>query len=189
MPKEFQKGDVASKSLRTLDKFCVTALMFASTDKFIMMGMECGTIVIYSVSDINEFKHFRTLEKHHDCAISIMQYSTQETYFASLDRSGLVIIWNGGSLTKICSISVDKSIKFMEWHPFVAEDMVIGTKCPASMYLISVTKKEIVSSYKKTSSAVELTSMVFNKFTGELICNFFLKGLLKSFENYFTFLI
>lgn len=179
MPKEFQKGDVASTSMRTREKYCITSLMFTLSDKFIMMGMKCGSILIYSVTKKNEFIFFRSLEKHHDHAIGIMQYSAQEIYFASLDRSGMVIIWNGGSLTKICSIFVDKAIKYLEWHPFVAGDLIIGTKCPAKLYLVSVTRKEIVSSYKKDNLDVELTSFIFNKFTGELICNFFLKRGLK----------
>ena len=180
MPKEFQKGTVHNSSLRTIADYSISSLIFGTTDKFLLIGMDCGSILMYSLVESKKVKrdfiYSRTLEKHHDRGITCMQYSAKDLYFASLDRSGLIVIWNGGSLTKICKVFVDKFTKYLQWHPFATDEMIIGTKLPATMYLLSVTRKEIVASYRKLTADVELTSLNFNKFTGELICNFYYKG-------------
>lgn len=175
-----------TEKVRTSTDYDVTALCYTSNDDFLLCGTSVGKILVFkcsapspSSSVIHKWNFAETLEtSYHRKAIKKISFSCNFRYMATLDASGQLVIWNGGSRTVIYCVKKEKSrfYKHLEWHPFVEEELVLGKSIYPALYLINVARKEVVACYLNWKDDMEITSISFNPVTAQLAVCFYIEG-------------
>uniref|UniRef100_A0A182RHR2 WD repeat-containing protein 55 homolog n=1 Tax=Anopheles funestus TaxID=62324 RepID=A0A182RHR2_ANOFN len=89
---------------------------------------------------------------------------------ATADDLGQLYIWywNAGHLTPItCWAST--MCAFFDWHPWREDEIVIADSEPIMIALYHVPSREVVSYYRRQDCDCIVTTLSFNKISGELV--------------------
>lgn len=127
-------------------------------------------MIIYSTPNL-EFKY--RLARKHKSAIEVIKVSPDGRFIATVEMRGILTIWNYHVLTAhIVYENSESGPVFIDWHPFTDSELIVGEYRTASLYLINVPCKEIVSYYRRTDKHSHIHALSFNKVSGELIVSY-----------------
>ncbi|EDW77421.1 uncharacterized protein Dwil_GK18096 [Drosophila willistoni] len=167
---EFWKIETEVEFLVTEGKYIsvgyITCLEWNHNSKEVVCGTRSGHIMIINLSDMGQ----KTL-KSQNYKITMLKFSPCMCYLAIADANGHIfvfdyrrhkVIWK--TLMETCNVCLD-------WHPWTGVELVIAERCPASLVIVHVPRREIVASYKRKDDDIKIRAITFSKITGELLVN------------------
>lgn len=183
----FDSENLDTEKIRSSTPFDVTALCFTKNDDFLICGTNVGKIIVLeklpvlegSSASTHRWRYIKTLVSGlHKKEIRKISFSAKFTYMASLDVSGQLVVWNGGSWTVLFSLQKEPSrcYRHLQWHPFVDEELIFGKSAYPALYLINVVQKQVVACHLNWSDDMEITSIAFNPVTAQLAVCFYNRG-------------
>jgi WD40 repeat protein len=179
----FTDEKLATEKVRTNVDGDITALCYTRNDTHIMCGTHNGGIYVIKRCPTPYHKHgyvFVTmLAEVHSAEIIQISFSATHLYMASLDKSGVFKIWNGGSWTIIFTYDFQigsQMPKLLQWHPYVDNELIYAKKYYPAIYLFNVTQRKVVASFMNWKPHWRLSSIAFNPKTAQLAVCFYNTG-------------
>lgn len=184
----FDSENLDTEKIRTETPHDITALCYTQFDDYLLCGTNVGKILILECIPPKKFDpnapiaskwlYVKLSSSFHKQSIVKICFSAKFRYMASLDSSGQLVIWNGGSWTLLYCLQRESSryYQHLEWHPFVEEELMFGKSVYPALYLINVVQKQVVACYMNWKEDVEITSISFNPVTAQLAVCFYHKG-------------
>ncbi|XP_049298213.1 protein cortex-like isoform X3 [Anopheles funestus] len=190
-------SSVGNGALKMLDplEHPVSCLTWDGSGQYVVCGFGNGQISIIPVQAKNQCKSPPNNNYCiHKALIIAIKFSCASKYMATADDLGQLYIWywNAGHLTPItCWAST--MCAFFDWHPWREDEIVIGesvvtgatqnpcalskTGClilladsePIMIALYHVPSREVVSYYRRQDCDCIVTTLSFNKISGELV--------------------
>ncbi|XP_035899001.1 protein cortex-like isoform X2 [Anopheles stephensi] len=148
----------------------VSCLTWDGSGQYVVCGFGNGQISIVRVhprcsKNVCDNKYFA-----HKASIIAIKFSCGSKYMATADELGQVYIWywNGGHLTPITRWA-SAMCAFFDWHPWREDEIVIADSEPIMIALYHVPSRQVVSYYRRQDSDCIVTTLAFNKISGELV--------------------
>lgn len=171
----FHSETLKTFKFRTKGECKISAICYTRNNDYILLGSQDGNIQLYELNSSMKKRFIKFLPKIHKKSIKTISFSCKFRYLATLDTGGLIVIWNGGSLTPFWKYKYSESRYYqIRWHPFVEDEMILAKAVYPALFLLNVSDKKNIASYCNWKSDVELSSLDFNPRTGQLaVCFFF----------------
>uniref|UniRef100_A0A182WEM5 Uncharacterized protein n=1 Tax=Anopheles minimus TaxID=112268 RepID=A0A182WEM5_9DIPT len=150
----------------------VSCLTWDGSGQYVVCGFGNGQISIIAAQAKNQCKNTRDNVNYciHKALIIAIKFSCGSKYMASADDLGQLYIWywNGGHLTPI-TCWTSSMCAFFDWHPWCEDEIVIADSEPIMIALYHVPSREVVSYYRRQDCDCIVTTLSFNKISGELV--------------------
>lgn len=170
----FHSESLKTFKFRTKGDCDVSAICYTRTNDHILLGSRDGNIQLYELHSSMKKRFIKYLPKVHKRTIKTIAFSCKFNYLGTLDTSGLMVIWNGGSLTPFWEYKYSESRYYqIKWHPFVEDELILAKGVYPALFLMNVSDKKNIASYCNWKNGVELSSMDFNPVSGQLAVCFF----------------
>uniref|UniRef100_A0A182KGD0 Uncharacterized protein n=1 Tax=Anopheles christyi TaxID=43041 RepID=A0A182KGD0_9DIPT len=159
-------------SLKMLDplEHPVSCLTWDGSGQYVVCGFGNGQITILRVQPIVAKNLCDNKYCVHKGSIISIKFSCGFRYMATADDLGQLYLWywSGGHLTPITSWG-SSMCAFFDWHPWREDEIVIADSEPILIALYHVPSRQVLSYYLRRESDCILTSLSFNKISGELV--------------------
>uniref|UniRef100_A0A182PU83 Uncharacterized protein n=1 Tax=Anopheles epiroticus TaxID=199890 RepID=A0A182PU83_9DIPT len=159
-------------SLKLLDpaQHFITCLTWDGSGQYVVCGFDNGQFLIapnHSSAPDSPYEYYYCA---HSTMIIAIRFSCGMRYMASLDDSGELYIWywSGGQLTALTRWS-SSMCAFFDWHPWREDEIVIAHSEPVMIALFHVPTRQSVSYYRREQCDCIVTTLSFNKISGELV--------------------
>ncbi|CAO1384754.1 unnamed protein product [Diamesa hyperborea] len=171
----FHSESLKTFRFRTKGDVDISAICYTRDNDHILLGSQDGNIQLYELHSSMKKRFIKYLPKVHKKTVKTITFSCNFKYLGTLDTSGLMVIWNGGSLTPfwLYRYSVSRYYQ-IKWHPFVEDELILAKAVYPSLFLLKVSDKKNIASYCNWRDDVELSSFDFNPVSGQLaVCFYF----------------
>ena len=170
----FHSENLKTFKFRTKGDFNISSICYTRNDDHILLGSRDGNIQLYELHSSMMKRFIKFLPKVHKKKVKTITFSCKFKYLGTLDTSGLIVIWNGGSLTPFWEYKYSESRYYqIKWHPFVEDELILAKAVYPALFLINVSDKKNIASYCKWKNGVEISSLDFNPVSGQLAVCFF----------------
>lgn len=171
----FHSESLKTFKFRTKGDFDISAICYTRNNDHILLGSQDGNIQLYELHSSMKKRFIKYLPKVHKKTVKTITFSCNFKYLGTLDTSGLMVIWNGGSLTPFWEYKYSVSRYYqIKWHPFVEDELILAKSVYPALFLLNVSDKKNIASYCNWRNGVELSSLDFNPVSGQLaVCFYF----------------
>lgn len=177
----FHNADLDTVKLASMSENDITAVCFGPDSSSLVCGTAKGELLVidFSIEMSEKSSRVTTFGKqmlahdHHDDEIIKIAFSCKYLHFASMSQDGDVVLWEWASRTPIHRIAIAGAfIAMFEWHPFVNDELLLGSYTRCGLHLFSVSEKRVVASYENSTTRMFLRSISFNPVNAQLAVNF-----------------
>lgn len=178
----FHNADLDTVKMVSMTEHDITAVCFGPGSQSLICGTIRGGILVidFSVEHTTKVTKTKMFAKHllcndyaSDYEIVKIAFSCKFLHFASMSIDGSVIIWEWASRTSIHRIKLSGSyIGLFEWHPYVNDELLLGSFVRCGLHLFNVSEKRVIASHENLTSKMYLRSVSFNPINAQLAVNF-----------------
>ncbi|XP_040169304.1 protein cortex isoform X1 [Anopheles arabiensis] len=159
-------------SLKMLDPLDhpISCLTWDGSGLYVLCGFGNGQISIVRIRPAANINQCESKYCVHKGSIIAIKFSCGCRYMATADDLGQLYLWHwsAGNLTPITNW--DSSMcAFFDWHPWREDEIVIADSEPILIALYHVPSRQVLSYYQRRESDCILTTLSFNKLSGELV--------------------
>lgn len=97
---------------------------------FVFSGMSNGQIYVHNYPALT----VRMLLKMHTDTIVDIQFSMKQTYMASCDVSGYVLVWHTKTFKPFIKC-VESCESLIAWHPWKEDNIIVGKLCEVYYFI------------------------------------------------------
>ncbi|XP_053670153.1 protein cortex [Anopheles nili] len=165
-------GRVGSLKMLEPVEYSISCLAWDGSGQFVVCGFDNGQISIVRVQPTCNRNQSDREHKYnnHVSSIFAIKFSCGNKYMASSDEMGNLFIWQwmGGKLVPITHWT-SSMCAFFDWHPWREDEIVIAESEPIMIALFHVPSRQVVSYYRRQDRDCIVTTLAFNKISGELV--------------------
>ncbi|XP_017041310.1 protein cortex [Drosophila ficusphila] len=143
----------------------ISCIEWSHDGKQLTCGTYCGMILVLAMPKLRTVRQF----SEHRHKVNKIKFNPTRKYFASSDTGGTIFIFDAVHNVRLLKLG-GKSIIF-DWHPWTGEDLAIAERCPASIFIFNIPRRQFVASYGRRDGRIVVKTVTFSKITGELLVN------------------
>ncbi|XP_016987499.1 protein cortex [Drosophila rhopaloa] len=144
---------------------CISCIEWSHDGKELTCGTYCGLILLLAMPNLRTLKSFR----EHRHKVNKIKFDPTRKYFASSDTDGQIFIFD--AVLKIRLLKLGGREIIFDWHPWTGEDLAVAERCPASIFIFNIPRRQFVASYRRRDDRIVIKTVTFSKITGELLVN------------------